>query len=129
MKLKIISSKRTSINTIDDTIKISVPDLSLLKNKNNKEIIEYLFYEDEIIKSFCPSDKIRDYMLYCIFNNKKVEELEKILIEERYRLFSILMNATNHFKNSYNNFIFYFFHFQFSSFLSYFLFFLVFVFS
>ena len=33
MKLKIISSKRTSINTIDDTIKISVPDLSLLKNK------------------------------------------------------------------------------------------------
>lgn len=102
MKLKIISSKRTSINSIDDTIKISVPDLSLLKNKNNKEIIEYLFYEDEIIKSFCPSDKIRDYMLYCIFNNKKVEELEKILIEERYTLFSILMNATNHFKNSYN---------------------------
>ena len=51
MKLKIISSKRTSINTIDDTIKISVPDLSLLKNKNNKEIIEYLFYEDEIVKS------------------------------------------------------------------------------
>ena len=89
MKLKIISSKRTSINSIDDTIKISVPDLSLLKNKNNKEIIEYLFYEDEIIKSFCPSDKIRDYMLYCIFNNKKVKELEKILIEERYPLFSI----------------------------------------
>ena len=41
-------------------------------------------------------------MLYCIFNNKKVKELEKILIEERYPLFSILMNATNHFKNSYN---------------------------
>ena len=37
MKLKIISSKRTSINTIDDTIKISVPDLSLLKNKNNNK--------------------------------------------------------------------------------------------
>lgn len=102
MKLKIISGKRTSINTIDDTIKITVPDLSLIKDKNNKEIIEYLFYEDEIVKSFCPSDKIRDYMLYCIFNNKKVEELEKILIEERYPLFSILMNATNHFKNSYN---------------------------
>lgn len=102
MQLRIISDKRTSINTIDDVIKIAVPNLSLLEGKSYEEIIEYLFYEDETVKSFCSTTRVRDCMLYCIFKNKNVDELEKILIEERYPLFSILMNTTNHFKNSYN---------------------------
>ena len=52
MNLSIIETNENEIRSIDDIILVNVKEIKILKNKTKREIIEFMYDENKLTKSF-----------------------------------------------------------------------------
>lgn len=51
MEVKIIEAKNNEIRLVEDILLIYVKDINLLRNMNKEQLVEFMFNENEIVKS------------------------------------------------------------------------------
>ena len=100
MNLSIIETNENEIRSINDIILVNVKEIKILKNKTKREIIEFMYDENKLTKSFNIISKLEEDIKSSIFDNLTIEELSK-LEEEEILLFSIIMSLVRHYKKSY----------------------------
>lgn len=98
MNLSIIETNENEIRSIDDIILVNVKEIKILKNKTKREIIEFMYDENKLTKSFNIISKLEEYIKSSIFGNLTIEELKSKLEEEEILLFSIIMSLVRHYK-------------------------------
>ena len=52
MNLSIIETNENEIRSINDIILVNVKEIKILKNKTKREIIEFMYDENKLTKSF-----------------------------------------------------------------------------
>ena len=92
MRLSIIETNENEIRSIDDIILVNVKEIKILKNKTKREIIEFMYDENKLTKSFNIISKLEEDIKSSIFDNLTIEELKRKLEEEEILLFSIIMS-------------------------------------
>ncbi len=103
MNLKIIEGQENSIMTSKDTIRLTVENLSVLEGKNERQIIEYMFDNNMIIKTFKTLNILKETMLSCVFGEESMKVLEEKLIENKIPLLSLIISTTHYYKRGYTN--------------------------
>lgn len=98
MNLSIIETNENEIRSIDDIILVNVKEIKILKNKTKREIIEFMYDENKLTKSFNIISKLEEDIKSSIFGNLTIEELKSKLEEEEILLFSIIMSLVRHYK-------------------------------
>lgn len=98
MNLSIIETNENEIRSIDDIILVNVKEIKILKNKTKREIIEFMYDENKLTKSFNIISKLEEDIKSSIFGNLTIEELTSKLEEEEILLFSIIMSLVRHYK-------------------------------
>lgn len=101
MNLSIIETNENEIRSINDIILVNVKEIKILKNKTKREIIEFMYDENKLTKSFNIISKLEEDIKSSIFDNLTIEELKSKLEEEEILLFSIIMSLVRHYKKSY----------------------------
>lgn len=51
MEVKVIEAKNNEIRLVEDILLIYVKDINLLRNMNKEQLVEFMFNENEIVKS------------------------------------------------------------------------------
>ena len=79
MNLSIIETNENEIRSIDDIILVNVKEIKILKNKTKREIIEFMYDENKLTKSFNIISKLEEDIKSSIFGNLTIEELKSKL--------------------------------------------------
>ena len=69
MNLSIIETNENEIRSIDDIILVNVKEIKILKNKTKREIIEFMYDENKLTKSFNIISKLEEDIKSSIFGN------------------------------------------------------------
>lgn len=101
MKMQIVETTTNEIRLVDDTLLICIKDINLLKNKNKRQLIELMFEENEIVKTFSFIKKINGSIKKCIFNEISAERLKEILEEKEIPLYSLIVGTATYYQKSY----------------------------
>ena len=76
MNLSIIETNENEIRSINDIILVNVKEIKILKNKTKREIIEFMYDENKLTKSFNIISKLEEDIKSSIFDNLTIEELK-----------------------------------------------------
>ena len=60
MNLSIIETNENEIRSINDIILVNVKEIKILKNKTKREIIEFMYDENKLTKSFNIISKLEE---------------------------------------------------------------------
>ena len=74
MNLSIIETNENEIRSINDIILVNVKEIKILKNKTKREIIEFMYDENKLTKSFNIISKLEEDIKSSIFDNITIEE-------------------------------------------------------
>ena len=68
MEVKIIEAKNNEIRLVEDILLIYVKDINLLRNMNKEQLVEFMFNENEIVKSLSFVREFKDSIRNCVFD-------------------------------------------------------------
>ena len=66
MEVKVIEAKNNEIRLVEDILLIYVKDINLLRNMNKEQLVEFMFNENEIVKSLSFVREFKDSIKYLI---------------------------------------------------------------
>lgn len=67
MEVKVIEAKNNEIRLVEDILLIYVKDINLLRNMNKEQLVEFMFNENEIVKSLSFVREFKDSIRNCVF--------------------------------------------------------------
>lgn len=66
MEVKVIEAKNNEIRLVEDILLIYVKDINLLRNMNKEQLVEFMFNENEIVKSLSFVREFKDSIRNCV---------------------------------------------------------------
>ena len=68
MEVKVIEAKNNEIRLVEDILLIYVKDINLLRNMNKEQLVEFMFNENEIVKSLSFVREFKESIRNCVFD-------------------------------------------------------------
>ncbi len=96
MEIKVIEAKNNEIRLVEDILLIYVKDINLLRNMNKEQLVEFMFNENEIVKSLSFVREFKDSIRNCVFDptwDCRKKESENYYLE-RYNYFMMPLSRS-----------------------------------
>lgn len=101
MEVKIIEAKNNEIRLVEDILLIYVKDINLLRNMNKEQLVEFMFNENEIVKSLSFVREFKDSIRNCVFDIISVNELRDLIESKEVPLYSLIISTATYYKKIY----------------------------
>lgn len=101
MEVKVIEAKNNEIRLVEDILLIYVKDINLLRNMNKEQLVEFMFNENEIVKSLSFVREFKDSIRNCVFDIISVNELRDLIESKEVPLYSLIISTATYYKKIY----------------------------
>ena len=101
MEVKVIEAKNNEIRLVEDILLIYVKDINLLRNMNKEQLVEFMFNENEIVKSLSFVREFKESIRNCVFDIISVNELRDLIESKEVPLYSLIISTATYYKKIY----------------------------